>query len=194
MGQQAPNGTLKLFPYCSHRNGVSMSKTKPPEMSQWRLSLYLCCCIMVLGQPALSQSAAATDSIKSSHARLLAIDDRLSTITYDLEQVFRALDSRDGNRLIISSLQGDATATRRLLLHAGDMLFLYQNMSSAKDRETVESYVRLKLKQLVGSLEDRVKFTNDWIEDTNRPEIVNKATELKNAIRQSIDVLNAVKL
>jgi hypothetical protein len=58
----------------------------------------------------------------------------------------------------------------------------------------VRKYVRAKLKSLVGSLEDQVKFTNDWRETTNRPEIVNKATELKNAIRQSIDVLNAVKL
>ena len=147
---------------------------------------------MVLGQPALSQSAAATDSINSSYEQLLAINERILKIGADLRQVYRALDSRDRDRMTIDDLQNVARATMLYLLHAEDVIFLYQNMSSAKDRETVRKHVRASLKALVGSLEGEIKNTNDWIEVTKRPEILNKATELKNTIRHSVDVLNAV--
>ena len=77
---------------------------------------------------------------------------------------------------------------------ATDVLWLYQSMSSAKDRENVRKDVGVMLKDLVKFLELEIEEANSQIANSEKPGIVSTATELRNATRQIIDALNAVRL
>jgi hypothetical protein len=151
---------------------------------------------MFLGQPALSQPGPPTDSISISRKQLADSVSRISTIDNDLSQLVIALHDHDDPELgIATGLVGTTQLALLLVESAWDMLYLYSNMSLAKDREYVRKYVEDALKKhTVNFLENQIKSANGYIALTKKPGIVSSATELKNAIRQAIDVLNAVRL
>ena len=160
-----------------------------------KLSLGICCCWIVLfAQPVLSQPARPTISILDTHTRLLDLYRQVFTIGKDLSQLRKALGIRDPERSIVSSLVESNKYILAYVAHAMDVLWLYQNMSSPKDRENVRKSVGASLKELVKLSELEIEATNDAIANTDKPGIVSTATELRNATRQIIDALNAVQL
>ena len=157
-----------------------------------RLLLRLCFCWMTFfDQPALSQPPAPTDSIMVAYKRLLDIGKRIIAIEKDL---LLLSDTRDPEWNTISELRSSSNITMVHLAYARDVLWLYRSMSSARDRENVRKHVDGTLKEQVGYLENQLLASNAAATFTSRPEIVSTATQLKNAIRESIDVLNAVQL
>ena len=165
-----------------------------------RLSLCLCCWIM-LGQSALSQTAPQDDSMMVAYKRLLDIGRKTITIFEDFAKIRRIQDTEVE---ITSDLSRECNFTQIYIAYARDVLWLYQSMSSVKDREYVRKNVETILKNdLVGYLEIQLRAVNQTIKyaeapgtvsTVNRPGIVSSASELRTAIRQSIDVLNAVRL
>jgi hypothetical protein len=160
-----------------------------------RLSLCICCCwIMLSGQPVLSQPALRGDSISGTAKRLRDLSKQLLTIGQDLLQLQKALGFRDPERAIVLPLMFGYQKTSAYVSRALDVLWLYQSMSSANDRENVRKDVEALLKGLVKYLELEIEEANAAIANTNKPGIVSTATELRNATRQIIDALNAVRL
>jgi len=160
-----------------------------------RLSLCICCCwIILFAQPILSQPLPQSSSISDSHKRLLDLNKVLLTTGRDLTQLRNALDKRDPERHIASSLIDSSLKSASYVRNAIDVLWLYQSMSSARDRENVLGYIGMQLKALAKLLDIEIEAANDAIANTDKPGIVSTATELRNATRQIIDVLNAVRL
>ena len=149
------------------------------------------CCLVNLF---LSQPAPRGDSISGTAKRLRDLNRKLLTIGQDLLQLNKALGLRDPERDIVLPLIFSYQKTSAYVTHAEDVLWLYQNMSSAKDRENVRKDVEGLLKGLVKFFELEMEAANDAIANTNKPGIVSTATELRNTTRQIIDALNAVRL
>ena len=149
---------------------------------------------MLSGQPVLSQPTAPSNSISGSSKRLLDLQRQVLTIAKDLMQLQKALSVRDPERNIVSSLRESSQRILGYAAHAMDVLWLYQSMSLAKDRENVRKSVGASLKELVKLSELEIEATNDAIANTDKPGIVSTATDLRNATRQIIDALSTVRL
>jgi hypothetical protein len=161
------------------------------------VSLCICYCgitLLYIATPVFSQSISQTNSIIGIYKRLLDLRSQVLTIAQDLLELQKALATRDPARDSSSSLFASSERTLAYSAHAMDVLFLYQNMSSSKDRTNVKRFVEESLKQVVAHLELEIKTANFEIANTDKPGIVSTATELRNATRQIIDALKAVRL
>ena len=115
---------------------------------------------------------------------------RVAVVEKDLGQIGKALGDRDPGRQLVTELRSSCERTSGYLSHATDVLWLYNGMSSQTDRNNLREYTDRSLKQLIKFLTMEVERTNGAIALTNKPEIVKSATELKNLIRESIEILN----
>jgi hypothetical protein len=150
---------------------------------------------MFLDQPALSQPATENYSASNSHRRLLEIEKRVVTICQDLTQIRKSLDISDPDKEFVVDLWIACQTTADYVSNAVAVLWLYTNMSLGTDRKKVENYVGELFKNVLAAhLEVNIEQTNFAIANTKKPGIVSTATQLKDAIRQAIDVLNAVRL
>ena len=117
------------------------------------------------------------------------------TICQDLTQIRKSLDISDPDKEFVVDLWIACQTTADYVSNAVAVLWLYTNMSLGTDRKKVENYVGELFKNVLAAhLEVNIEQTNFAIANTKKPGIVSTATQLKDAIRQAIDVLNAVRL
>ena len=157
------------------------------------VSLCLCICwIMFLGQPGLSQ-VLESDLLWNSYEQLGKIDERVINIGKNLLEISKSLGSRDPEQQYLDYLLNSYQKTSMLLEHATDLIWLYDTMAS-RERGYVRVVLSRKIKTKVEGLELEIKATNNVIALTHRPEVAKPATELRTALHQGIDILNAVQL
>lgn len=166
----------------------------PSNVGRNALRVCVCLCLTLFVQSALPESALPQNSISLSYKRLLELDKRLRTIAKDLLQSSKALGNRDPERDNVSSLIASSQRSSNYVAHAMDVLWLYQNMSSATDRQNVRTFVKDSLESLAKFLDLEIEQVNYITADTNKPGIVTTATELRSVVRQIIEVLNGVRL
>jgi len=160
-----------------------------------RLLLTCYCWVLLSGQPVSSQPVSVTDSIVASQTRLLDLGKRVLTIQKDLSQLHNAMPAHDSERNHISwPLRVSCGGINMSVSHALDVLWLFESMSSTKDRERVRKDVQARLNSLIRMLEIEIELANDAIAYTTKPGIASTATELRNVTRQIIEVLKAVRL
>ena len=172
---------------------------------------WLCICFCWFFNPCAFSAAPAPetnaltapqdDSILVAYKRLLDIGKKTITIFEDFSKIRR---TKDTEVEIISDLSRECSFTQVYVAYARDVLWLYKSMSSVKDGEYVRKNVEAILKNdLLGYLEIQLRAVNQTIKyaeapgtvsTVNRSGIVSSASELRTAIRQSVDVLNAVRL